>query len=115
MAPRFKSWRRRARALRIACALARAFRFSSGVSLGRVTPCHLPSFDILYLLADLFQLRFGFHDPLGYLGVAGFGSDGIPFAMQFLYEEIHLAAYRPRLVRQALQLPQVTVNASQFL
>ncbi len=46
-------------------------------------------FDVLHLLADSLEFRFGIHDRLREGGVVGLGADGIELAVDLLAEEIH--------------------------
>ena len=68
----------------------------SGTAATGNSACHAlvltRSLDVLDLLADFFQLGFGFDDGLGDGGVVGFGPDGVELAEEFLAEEVEGAA-----------------------
>src|SRR5690606_7364461 len=98
--PDFSFSRNFARWLLISCAFANAFFFSSKVNFGnamnkRTSLESSPfSFDVLHLLAHLFQFRFRVDDAACDLAVRRLRSDCIDFTVHLLQKKIEFAANR---------------------
>ena len=72
------------------------------------------SFDVMDLLADLFEFRFGVHDSLGKGGIVGLGSDGVKLTVDLLAEKIHGAAHHSGTFDVAVKLPEVGAQPGEF-
>lgn len=72
-------------------------------------------FDILDLLAYFFHFRLDIHHQVSQLDVLGFGTNGIGFPIDFLYQKIQFASHRLIAVHQLFQLFQVAAQTDGFL
>src|SRR5690606_6063549 len=91
--------------------------------LGRGLRCRnraLPSpafhlFDVLYLLAHLFQFRLHLHDENRQFRLGGLGSDRVDFPVQFLDQKVQLASDRIGGFQHVGELVQMAADSRQLL
>ena len=71
-------------------------------------------FDILHLLAEALQFRFGVDHPAGHFGGVCFRPDGVAFAEHFLGEEVEGAAVGLFCPEAGGELFEVAFEAAEF-
>ncbi len=72
-------------------------------------------FDILHLLAEALQFRFGVDNMAGHFGVISLGADGVAFAEHLLGEEIEGASVGLPGGQAGAELDEVALEAAEFL